>query len=334
MSEGIFHTPVAQSKDMLQYVCVQEFEDDYHKDPYDPNDKLMREVRMVRRRYKTTLEYQYAVNVVNKYLALLMVKYGGEDRFISLLQSEAIDEYLPPIPRMKAGPRNKYILKKGLLVSSASFKKMNVEKLYDLGEMYAKANRNVTNIPFAERDDPQVKEAEKIIEERGVTHATSSIYARANMELDLFEEYFVSRVKGGRKKPDYVEQKTDITLRDIMEDDYRESVVDINEDEEEFILHNNTFIRKEDVETVDNLRTLATLGWNQVKLTRRIKGASRNSLLRLTKNESKKSKKKRKKAERAGNQFLLDLSGQSDKYDSFGDFENAMLDFTSSNRFK
>lgn len=334
MSENIFNTPVAQSKDMLKYVCVQDFEDDYHKDAHDPNDKLMREVRMVRRRYKTTLEYQYAVNIVNKYLALLMVKYGGEDRFISLLQSEAIDEYLPPIPRMKAAPRNKFILKKGLLVSSASFKKLDVDKLYDLSELYAKANKDLKEIPFAERDDPQVKEAEKIIEERGVTNSTSTIYNRANMELDLFEEYFISHVKGGRKKPDHIEQTTDITLRDIMKDDYRENVVDINEDEEEFILHNNAFIRKEDVETVDNLRTLATLGWDQVKLTRRIKGSSRNSLLRLTKNESKKSKKKRKKAERAGNQFLLDLSGQSDKYDSFGDFENAMLDFTSGNRFK
>lgn len=330
---GIFNTPVAQSKDMLYHVCVQDFEDDYHKDAYDPNDKIMREVRMVRRRYKTTIEYQYAVNIVNKYLALLMVKYGGEDRFISLLRSEAIDEYLPPIPRMKAGPRNKYLLKKRLLVTSASFKRLDTEKLYELGETYSEKNEDVKDIPFTDRDDPKVLEAEKLIEKYGVTHTSQNIYNRVNMELDLFEEYFASHVKGAKKKSEPVEQMTDITVRDILKDNYRETIVDINEDEEEFILHKNAFIRKEDIETVENIKILGSLGWDQVKLTRRIKGASRNSILRITKNESKKSKKKRKKAERAGNQFLLDLSGQSDKYDSFGDFENAMLNFTSENRF-
>lgn len=322
-----FQTPKAQVQ--LDMVCVQDFGDEYHKDLYDPDDKLMAQVRMVRRRYRTTIEYQYAVNIINKYIALMMVKYGGEDKFIALLRAELIEEYLPPIPKMKGGDRNKEMIKKGFLVSSASFKKLDVERLDELRERYTEVKQDdIEPITFTERDDKRVKQVNKLIDEKGVDKIVTS-YART-MNLDLFEEFFANRSKKQAKQQE--EFITDITVRDILDPNYKENVVDVDDDGDEFIPFQGGFIHRDEVDTVTNMRKMAALGWDQVKLARRVKGSK--NILRLTQHESKKEKKRRKKREKAGDRFLLELTGQADTHSSFGAFEEAMLDFTSQSRFK
>lgn len=325
MEMQFFQQAKAQSRDQLMTVAVQDFGDDYHKDDYDPDDDLMNRVRMVRRRYNSTMEYQYAINIVNKYIAMLMIKYGGEQKFIQLLKAEAIDEYLPPIPKMKGGGKNKQLLKNGILMSPASFKRLDVERLEELRERYLEENMdNVGDIKFVHRDDEAVKEVNKIVEKEGVGKILRS-YGRT-MSLDLFEEFFTNR-SSKRSYEHEEEQVSDITVSDILAPDYHERVIDIDDDGDEFVQYGNGFIHRDDVKTMDNINMLGKLGWNEMKLSRRIKGSS--NITKIMRAESKKEQKRRKRREKAGDRFLLELSGQGDSHNSFGAFEEAMLDFTS-----
>lgn len=318
-----FDKPAPQKREDLHIVCVQDFDDEYHKDFYDPDDKLMSAVRMIRRRYKSTIEYQYAINILNNYIARLMVKHGGEDRFVSLLRAGLIDEYLPPMPRMKAGTKNKFLVKNKIVLSNASFKKLNIDRLMDLTDAYSDRDDAPTKLVYAEKDDKQVGEVNELIEKRGVDRVSTSYTKR--MTVDLFEEYFLNR---DRKKAKHVEEElTDLTVRDILDPNYEENVIDSDTfEQDEFIPYRGGFIHRDDVVTVENISKLGNLGWNQLALTRRVKGSK--NILKITKNEERRSKKNKKKRQQAGDAFLLHLAGESDRHSSFGDFEDAMLSFT------
>lgn len=321
-----FTEPRAQKKEDLSVVCVQDFDDEYHKDYYDPDDKLMSAVRMIRRRYRSTLEYQYAINILNNYIARLMVKYGGEDRFISLLRAGLIDEYLPPFPRMKATKQNKYLVKNKIILSPASFKRLDIDRLMYLTDAYLSTDDRPTELTFTEKDDKRVEEGNKIIESYGVDK-TSVMYAK-RLSIDMFEEYFIN--KRNKKEKEREEYVTDLTVRDILDPNFEENVVDVStEEQDDYVPYRGGFIHRDEIETVQSISKLGKLGWDQLKLTRRIRGSK--NILRLTKNQQRKEKKNKKRRKEAGDAFLLHLAGESDNHSSFADFEDAMLDFTSKN---
>lgn len=321
-----FDKPAPQRKEDLAVVCVQDFDDEYHKDFYDPDDKLMTAVRMIRRRYKSTIEYQYAINILNNYIARLMIKYGGEDRFVSLLRAGLIDEYLPPFPRMKAGGRNKFLVKNKIILSSASFKKLDIDRLMELTDSYTETNEGFTELVYTEKDDKQVSQVNELIEKHGVTKVSAQ-YAK-RLSIDMFEEYFLNR--GNKKEKEQEETLSDLTVRDILDPNFEENVIDSStEDQDDYVPYRGGFIHRDEITTVESIGKLGKLGWDQLKLTRRIKGSK--NIIRLTKSQSKKEKKNSKRRKEAGDAFLLHLAGESDSHSSFGEFEDAMLDFTSQN---
>ena len=321
MMMELFKEPKPQNKDNLEVVCVQDFDDEYHKDLYDPDDKLMNSVRMIRRRYKSTLEYQYAINLLNNYIARLMIKYGGEDRFVRMLRAGLIDEYLPPFPRMKAGGKNKFLVKNKIILSNASFKRLDIDRLMELTDIYS-GDSELSKLVFTEKDDKDVSKVNDLIEKNNVDKVTPT-YAK-RLSIDMFEEYFIS--KRGKQEKRQEEFLSDITVRDVLENP--EDIIDASsEDEDDYVQYRGGFIHKNEVETIKSISKLGQLGWDQLKLTRRIKGSK--NILALTKHQTKKEKKNAKKRQKAGDSFLLKLAGESDNHSSFADFEDAMLNFTS-----
>ncbi len=299
-----FEAPAPQKKEDLSIVCVQDFDDEYHKDFYDPDDKLMAAVRMIRRRYKSTIEYQYAINILNNYIARLMVKYGGEDRFVSMLRAGLIDEYLPPFPRMKAGKRNKYLVKNKIVMSSASFKKLDIDRLMDLTDAYINRDDRPDKLVFTEKDDKMVDVANKIIDEYNVDKK-SVTYAK-RLSIDMFEEYFINKRNKQQKQQE--EYLTDLTVRDILDPNFEENVVDSStEEQDDYVPYRGGFIHRDEIATVESIAKLGKLGWDQLKLTRRVKGSK--NILRLTKNQARKEKKNKKRRKQAGDSFLLHLAG-------------------------
>lgn len=322
-----FDKPEAQTKDDLRVVCVQDFGDDYHKDIGDGDD-LYQQARMIRRRYNEVYEYKYAINVLNLYFARLMVKYGGEERFKIMFKAGLVTEYIPPFPRMKTGKKFKDLLNSGIVTSRTSFKKMDYDLLLELMDDYEdQANRvGVDHLVFADRHEEETHVMKKIASEATLKVSASHV---KNMTQDAFETYFLQKQVSNRSERDVVDHTTEFTVTDILDPDFDDNVVDISESSDEFMYYNGSFVKKEDIGVLNTINNLGKAGWDNVKMTRRIRGSK--NILRIARSDKEKKKRSKKKNRDIGENLMLDFAGASDEHQSFGDYEQAMVDFTAKN---
>lgn len=62
------------------------------------DEEFLQEVKGIRRVYKDYAKYLYAISIREEYLDLLVDKYGGEEIFLTYLQTGLVKDWIPPKP--------------------------------------------------------------------------------------------------------------------------------------------------------------------------------------------------------------------------------------------
>lgn len=314
-----------QNKEELQVVFVNDFNDDYHIE-VDQDDELYQRVRMIRRRYKETYDWQVAMNLASLYFERLFVKYGGKKRFIRLFNSGLIRDYIPPHPKMKYHKRSMKMVDDGIMITKRRYNNIDIDLLMVLDD---NMDAKVDTIVYADSEDPDRERANKLI-----ANGKVSGVGRKNvsgMTVEAFENLFLARREQNfsSEADDLFNQEefqTDITITDIRDPYYDEMVEDATFNPNEFVSHGNGgFVKRSDLGTVGNIERLAKAGWDPKRITRRFSGSK--NILNITKQNEERKKKSKKKKQQASSSLILGMAGASEDHNSYGDYERAMLSF-------
>lgn len=319
--------PEYQSKDDLAVVFVNDFNDEYHIE-VDEADELYKKVRMIRRRYKETYEYQIAINLANIYFARLFEKYGGRKRFMKLFKAGLVRDYIPPYPRMKYHKRSMKLLDEGIMTTRRKFSKVNIDVLMHIDD--AMQEYAPEEIHYADKDDAEVGKVNKMID-RGAMNPVTNNQAR-NMTLEAFEKFFLSRRDSNFSTDEDIvdeEFKTDITISDTTHPYYEEMVEDVSDNPNEYVTYSTGFVSKRDLEKVKTIERLSKAGWDPKRVARKMNG--NKNILNITRDNKKKKKKSDKRKSAASSSLILGMAGADSNYNNYADYEQAMMKFTVNN---
>lgn len=137
-------------------VHVLDFNDDYHKNE-DTNDELLSKVKGIRRRYKSIMAYNEAVSLVDSYTERLIEKYDGETNFIMLLRAGMVEDYIPPIPKIKDNKKMRALLSSGMPISEPLSKHVDLQSVFEyLADQ--EIDLDEVKIEYTERFDKSVVE--------------------------------------------------------------------------------------------------------------------------------------------------------------------------------
>lgn len=318
--------PTHQKKDDLQVVFVNDFNDEYHVE-VDQDDELYQKVRMIRRRYKETYDYQIALNLASLYFSRLFDKYGGKKRFYKLFKAGLIKDYIPPHPKMKYHSRSIKMLNDGILLTKRRYNKPDYDVLLKLEENMPDRTDSIT---YGDKDDVDRPKFNKLIHAGKVVGVKQS--HAANMTLQSFEDLFLAKREQNFSTTDdgdmgsYETFETDITITDVLDPEYEDLIEEVGVDLNAYVKHGTGFVRRGDLETVNLIERLAKSGWDPKKVTRKMT-VSKN-ILNITKGEKKKKKKNEKRKQQASSSLILGMAGADGSHNSYDDFEKAMLSFT------
>lgn len=294
-------------------VYVHDFGDRYHKSDYDPSDELMNEALKIRRRYKTYPEYQYAVSIYNEYVGRIIQKYGGVDRLLMAISAGAVDDFVPPIPRMKNNKTNRVIIKKGISVSVMDARKINKAVMEDVHAEYSSTQSDVPLLVTSAAENAE--EAEKLEKEVKLNHSYGRDISKLR-DVDLLEDYFSRRRRESQSKQEDV--ISNITMTQIIDGSYKD-IIENTTGADDYVNYQGQFIPRREVDVLNNVRFMGEHGWDSVKLMRSIKN---ERLLRITKTQ-KKQEKEHKKRTKKQDAFFMRMMGDN-KHDTFGDYERDM----------
>lgn len=301
-------------------VYVHDFGDRYHKNDYEPSDKLLNEAMRIRRRYKTYPEYQYAISVYNDYVGRLIQKYGGVERFLMQLSAGEVQDYIPAIPRMKNNKLNRIIMKKKMVVSVIDTRKIDTDILSDVMEDYSDEQQGVPLLVTSAAKN--VEEAEKFEKEMKLDGRYNSDVSKMR-DVDILEDYFARRRReSAEKEEDVIEN---ITMTQIIDGSYRD-IIENTDGRDEYVNYQGQFIPRREIDVINNVKFMSENGWDSMKLMRSVKN---DRLLRITKNQIKREKVHAKKTKKQDS-FFMKIMGDN-KYENFGDFENDMLNMSMNN---
>ena len=302
-------------------VYVNDFGDHYHRSSDAPLTKLEQEAMQIRRRYKNVLEFINAVNIYREYIEQLLNKYGNIKLLKLLIKNKTIEEFIPPIPRMKNTKFNKYILKHRILISTVDTSDISDDVL----EMMD--SQEITD-PRVEFKASKIKD-EKILEfiQEDINSFSSKKFKNIT-SIDYLEEYFRNKNKSKNKN----EERKLPSVTELLSGKYKNKYEDTSEDDE-IIFYRGQYLKRSTADELMMYNNLSQLGWDGIKIMKR-SGASKKAT-KLLKEQLKKDKKKKKKnkKEKAVDDFLVKIMGDND-YDDFEEFEKDMLNMKSSNIFK
>ena len=149
-------------------------------------------------------------------------------------------------------------------------------------------------------------------------------------------EYFETKSKYDKQKASEEYESDDVSLQDLLDDNFV-TEEDLANDKDEMIWYNGMMIKKSVLNEDSVYRELIKLGWDAKKIMRSTVGDSKKGiayqLLKRADKKAKKDKKKNKKLNKVKDDFMSTLIFDN-SYDSYGEFEEDMLNFTASNIFK
>jgi hypothetical protein len=221
---------------------------------------------------------------------------------------------------MKNTELNKFIMKKKIVLS-------NVRDLYPNEEMTDKVlnDMDIPNVQF-EFVKGKDKDAKELASE-DVDNISNKKLKEIN-SLDYLEDYFRTKNLMTKREDDTDKKKNKgPSLRDIMEG--KVNTRDTTDDDEIVSFHGNFMDRASASELVA-FESLGACGWNSYKLMKSKDVSKRvTSLFKEKKKEGKKKDKKKDKQD----DFIVKIATDNE-WDSFNDFQEDMLNFTTANIFK
>lgn len=308
-------------------VYVNDFGDNYHRTDMDPSSELERTVRRIRRRYKNIGEFAAASAAYNEYMALLVEKHGGPELFKAKYKDEDIEDFIPPRPRMKNTPVNRYLQKKGILLSSPPKKKpLNPELLSVIDEEYSDRELPVDEIRI---DDENVdKSVVKLSKGLQQFQEIKMKDLRDIQSIDYLDEYFNTKnVIANEQTNDALEK---VSLSDVLTGKVFDMVKDTS-DEDDVVLYKGRFMNRDSIEEIKIFNTLGELGYNSMRLMRQQNVSKKvRRLLKEQESSKKKKKKKKNKHIHQADKFMVDLAGDNG-YDNYAQFEKALFDLSYDN---
>jgi hypothetical protein len=314
---------IGEEVSLLETVYVSDFGDNYHRTDDEPTTDLEKAARKIRRRYKNIADYMGALAVYNEYMAMMMMKHGGPQLFKIKLRDEVIDDFIPAKPRMKNTAHNKILLKKKIMVSSINVNKINHEKL----EAAIESNEDMLQGDEEIVGDTETKDpvAKRLIKEGHFDRIKIGKVKEIN-NIDFLEEYF--RTKNVAKAEEAIERS--IPLSKIVSGEYDNMVIDTTE-QDDIIYYRGAYMNRATVNDLRVYQDLGERGWNSIKLMKE-KGVSKR-ITKIVENQNKKNKKKNKKSSKKkskNDDFFVKVMSDNN-YDSFGDYQQDMMNFTASN---
>jgi len=301
-------------------VYAVDFGDNYHRMDDEPSSELERAARKIRRRYRNISDYLNAMAVYQEYMAKLMLKHGGPQLFKIKLRDGLITDFVPAKPRMKNNKLNKVLLKKKIVVSRVDTSNVNEEVLED---MIKKMSSDVTETDLIVDTKEKDKVAIKMMKEGGLKQSDVKSIKHIT-DIDYLEEYFRNKNIIKEKK----EKKKRIPLSDIISGKAFEQIRDTSE-QDDIVFYRGNYLNRQAVEELQMYQKLGEMGWNSIKIMKNRKVSDK--ITKLVKNQNKENKKKKKKRQREDD-FLVQVV-MDGGYDSFGEFEEEMLNFTSDQIF-
>lgn len=313
----------------LNEVYVNDFDDNYHKLNGDPSSELEGSARKIRRRYKNVQDYLAAMSTYNQYMNLIMEQHGGKQLYKIQLKNDMIYDFIPPFPQLKNTPKNRFFLKKGIIVSKVNVDKINKDVLDETLDLYDKSFNKEEDFTII-TDNKVDPIAKKMIKEGDFNRINPRKVAQIS-DIEFLEEYFKSKKSNVNKEREKKVKK--LTLTQYMNGEADSLITDTSE-EDEAIFYRGRYMSRSSYEELKTYRELSNLGWNPVTVMKK-KGASKK-LTKIVKNQlgdnKKYNKKGKKKKNKRSDDFFVKL--MDDNHDTFADYERDMLNFTADNVFK
>lgn len=315
----------------LTKVLVNDFGDSYHRLDNEPSSELERDVRRIRRRYRAFDEFKKAMCIYVEYMDKLADKYGGHTTFKTRLEANTVFEYIPPLPKLKKSPINDFITEHKIMISDPNRMTYNSETMEEFEEEF---NDELTENTLLSSDIIRVKDKKlaKLVEEAKL----GKLDVKRMKEIDAIETlagYFDSTntKKGKKEKKDKTPSVTDI-LEDRVQD----------EDDTDVVFFKGRYMTADEVKEMKLYQELNQYGWNSLAIMKSHKAGGNSAIANALKDEKykkkrdklNKKKKKKKGGEKSADEFLIKMMGDNDDYESFGDFEDDMLNYTLNNVFK
>lgn len=321
----------SSNKDTLSTVYVSDFSDNYHKTDDEPTTELEQAAKSIRRRAKTMGSFIHDTIIYNEYMRKLITKYGSEKIFSVLADNDAIPEFIPPKPRMKNTEFNKFLLKKGILVSEvrATSVDFDDEEAQDLLHTMATIDNDPEKLSMKINEPEKMSKRVSEITER-VTNESDYTQLKNIKDMDHMANYFRHRdILSEQQKQDEIKRQ-EITLSDIIEDKvvYVENDTEDIEEDEQMLWVNDNFTKRSDLKEAQIYNVLGTMGWNPVRMMK-ARNVSKNYIKMVENNNKKKGKKSKKQDDF----FMKATSDNGYSYDSFDAFKSDMLNFSSQNVF-
>ena len=315
----------------LTKILVNDFGDSYHRLDNEPSSELERDVRRIRRRYRAFDEYKKAMSIYVEYMDKLADKYGGHNTFKTRLQANTVFEYIPPRPKLKKSPINDFITHHKIMISDPNRMTFNSE---DIEEYENTFEEELTDDTFLSSDIIKVKD--KQLAELVQDAKLGKIDLKKMKEVDAIEtlaSYFDSTntKKGKKAKKDRTPSVTD-----IIEDRVQE------EDSDDVVFFKGRYMTAEEVKEMKLYQELNKYGWNSLALMKAHRAGGNSAIANALKDEKykkkidklNKKKNKKKGGTKAADEFLIKMMGDNDDYESFGDFQEDMLNYTINNVFR
>ena len=125
------------------YTVYMQSNPDFYDQTYNRSEdeikdlNLLNDAKQILRVYKRYSKYAHAVETRNKYMEMLIDKYGGEDRFQLYLNTGLVTDWIPPVPIFsKAAPPHEYELymNNGMVIHTSEW---DDDKLLELANQMA-----------------------------------------------------------------------------------------------------------------------------------------------------------------------------------------------------
>lgn len=344
-NKHILKTRMKLTREVIHSSYVQSFNDNYHREKGDVTIEEEEEVRKLKRRYPKYTDWYEAKMVYDDYMEKLYQKYGGINTFNLLFKYGRISEFVPPEPKIKPTTLNKTLLKNNVILSPKSKDRENTINLFELSfnellELLGVDPNEVEEYDIKTINKDKKKGLIKFINEfdKNANHkfAKSRDAAMLNGGIDFIMEYFETKSKYDKQKSEEEHESDQVSLQDLLDDNFV-TEEDLANDKDEMIWYNGMMIKKSVLNEDSVYRELMKLGWDAKKIMRTTVGDDKKGiayqLLKRADKKEKKERKKNKKLNKVKDDFMTTLIFDSN-YDSYGEFEDDMLNFTASNIFK
>lgn len=345
-NKHILKTRMKLTREVIHSSYVQTFNDNYHRENGDVTIEEEEEMRKLKRRYPRYTDWFEAKLIYDDYMEKLHMKYGGVNIFNLLFKYGRIKEFVPPEPKLKPTSLNKSLLKNNIILSPKSKSKDNLVNLFELSFdellelLGVDKNEEVEKYDIKTINKDKKKNLVKFINDfdknANNKFAKSRDAAMLNGGIDFIMEYFETKSKYDKQKSEEDNESELLTLQDLLDDNFI-TEEDLANDKDEMIWYNGMMIKKSVLNEDSVYRDLVKLGWDAKKIMRATVGDDKKGiayqLLKRADKKEKKERKKNKKLNKVKDDFMSTLIFDSN-YESYGEFEEDMLNFTASNIFK